>query len=375
MTRPRLSTQRFSLPRLRDVGWMLLLLAAATLVGYVFDMMGLVTENITSAYILATLVCAVVTANLPVSALMSVAGVVLFNFCFATPRYTLAFAPVYGPTFVVMLVTALLASTLANLLHEQARRATQAIREREETALIAKNEQTRANLLRSIGHDLRTPLTSISGAASLLQSDLDRIDPAKRHELLADIEENASWLSNLVENLLAVTRVENGTLRLQSEPELLDEVVAEAIGHLPDTGARRRVTVRTDDGVLMAKMDARLIMQVVVNLLDNAAKYAPAETPVTVTVRRDGADVTCEVADEGPGIPDAEKGRVFEQFYTVHGVTPVDGRRSLGLGLALCRSIVEAHGGRIWARDNEPTGAVFAFSLPAYDPPGLDGIA
>ena len=172
-----------------------------------------------------------------------------------------------------------------------------------------------------------------------------------------------------------MTRVENGTLRLQSEPELLDEVVAEAIGHLPDTGARRRVTVRTDDGVLMAKMDARLIMQVVVNLLDNAAKYAPAETPVTVTVRRDGADVTCEVADEGPGIPDAEKDRVFEQFYTVHGVTPVDGRRSLGLGLALCRSIVEAHGGRIWARDNEPTGAVFAFSLPAYDPPGLDGIA
>jgi len=112
MTRPRLGTQRFSLPRLRDVGWMLLLLAAATLVGYVFDMMGLVTENITSAYILATLVCAVVTANLPVSALMSVAGVVLFNFCFATPRYTLAFAPVYGPTFVVMLVTALLASKI-----------------------------------------------------------------------------------------------------------------------------------------------------------------------------------------------------------------------------------------------------------------------
>lgn len=122
----------------------------------------------------------------------------------------------------------------------------------------------------------------------------------------------------------------------------------------------------------MAKMDVRLVVQVVVNLLDNALKYAPSDTEVSVTTRRSGSSIVCEVADLGPGVADAEKDRVFETFYTVSGVAPVDGRRSLGLGLSLCRSIVEAHGGRIWVRDNEPHGAIFGFSLPAFDP-ALEG--
>ena len=247
-----------------------------------------------------------------------------------------------------------------------------AAREREEATLLAKNEKLRANLLRSIGHDLRTPLTSISGSASLLLSDSSRIEPEKRTELLTDISENAHWLTNLVENLLAVTRVQEGTLDLKLTPELVDEVVGEAVGHLSHVArADHDIEVRSGDGVLMAKLDARLIMQVVVNLVDNAVKYAPKGTLIDVSVRRDGQRVVCEVADAGPGIPGAEKAHVFEEFYTVRGISPVDGRRSLGLGLSLCKSIVEAHGGRIWARDNKPQGSVFGFSLPAYDPPGL----
>ena len=125
----------------------------------------------------------------------------------------------------------------------------------------------------------------------------------------------------------------------------------------------------------MSRMDARLITQVVVNLVDNALKYAPGGTRIDVTFRRDGDSVTCEVADAGPGVPDAEKDQVFDMFHTVNGVRPVDGRRSLGLGLALCHSIVEAHGGKIWVRDNHPCGAVFGFSLPAYDPMADDADA
>ena len=247
-----------------------------------------------------------------------------------------------------------------------------ATREREEATLLAKNEKLRANLLRSIGHDLRTPLTSISGSASLLLSDSSRIEPEKRTELLTDISENAHWLTNLVENLLAVTRVQEGTLDLKLTPELVDEVVGEAVGHLSHVArADHDIEVHSGDGVLMAKLDARLIMQVVVNLVDNAMKYAPKGTLIDVSVRRDGRRVVCEVGDAGPGIPDAEKAHVFEEFYTVRGISPVDGRRSLGLGLSLCKSIVEAHGGRIWVRDNKPQGSVFGFSLPAYDPPGL----
>ena len=514
-------------PRSRDLAITGGLLVGATAAGYLFLALGFAPENITSLYILATLACAVATSNRLCAVGLSFASVLVFNFCFAEPRYTLVFAPIYGPTFLVMLATALISSMLTSHIKDQARlsaltayrtkvlfdtdqllaraeteddvlhvtarqlvklldrdvvlyaraadapsaegRGTprlaapfieqtdiatddtgvltegeaaiaqwvlknnkragagtstlpdshclylairahdevygvvgivvdgrpldafenstvlsligqcalvlegkRAARERQEAALLARNERLRANLLRSIGHDLRTPLMAISGSASVLRSDGAVLAPEKRAELLGSIDDNARWLINLVENLLAVTRIEDGSLKLNRVPELLDEVVGEAVGHTAGATSGHEVRVEPTDDLLMARMDARLIMQVVVNLVDNAAKYSPAGTLVDVRLERQGGSVACEVADEGPGVPDDEKDRVFEAFHTVHGVHPVDGRRSLGLGLSLCRSIVEAHGGRIWVRDNHPRGAVFGFSLPACAVPDSD---
>lgn len=231
---------------------------------------------------------------------------------------------------------------------------------RQEAALQIRNEKLRADLLRSISHDLRTPLTSISGSAGLLADQGDSLSPEQRHKLYADIHSDSLWLLSTVENLLSVTRMEEGRMALHLKPELLSEVVGGAMQRLEKYGSTHHLRVEQEDDLLMARIDARLILQVLTNLIDNAVKYTPPGSEIAVrTLRRDGM-VAVEVADTGPGIPDADKEKVFEMFYTSAGS---DARRGMGLGLALCKSIVNAHGGTISVSDNVPHGAVFAFTL------------
>ena len=236
-------------------------------------------------------------------------------------------------------------------------------KERERAAVLAKNEQLRANLLRSISHDLRTPLTSISGNAGNLLANGKEIDEATKHQIYADIYDDSLWLINLVENLLAVTRLEEGRMTINLTTELVGDVIAEALKHVHPKSEKQKITVIQPDDLLLAKMDARLIVQVLINLLDNAIKYTPSDSQITVTAKRDGERVCIGVADNGAGIPDEQKSRIFDRFYTGTGKI-ADCRRSLGLGLSLCKSIVGAHGGEITISDNVPHGAVFTFTLP-----------
>ena len=237
-------------------------------------------------------------------------------------------------------------------------------KERERVAVVAKNEQLRANLLRSISHDLRTPLTSISGNASNLISNGNVIDNATKTQIYEDIYSDSLWLINLVENLLAVTRLEEGRMNINLTTELVGDVIAEALKHIHTKSEKQKITVIQQDDLLLAKMDARLIVQVLINLLDNAVKYTPSDSQITITAKRNGEMVCVSVADNGHGIPDEQKSRVFDMFYT--GSTKIaDSRRSIGLGLSLCKSIINAHGGEITVTDNTPHGAIFTFTLPA----------
>lgn len=238
-----------------------------------------------------------------------------------------------------------------------------ALREREETALLAKNEQLRANLLRSISHDLRTPLTSISGNADVLLNNFAYMDDESRKKLYADIYDDSLWLINLVENLLSVTKIEDGTMKLNRSEELIDEIIHEALQHVNLRKKEHVITVEESEDFLLVKVDARLIMQVVVNLVDNAVKYTPPGSEIHIRSWQQEAQVVVEVADHGDGIPDDAKERIFESFYVVESGV-VDSRRSLGLGLSLCKSIVAAHDGTIEVLDNEPKGSVFRFTLP-----------
>lgn len=240
------------------------------------------------------------------------------------------------------------------------------VRAKQEVEEQARQEALRANLLRAISHDLRTPLTSISGNAGILMESGDSLKEDTKRRLYTSIYDDSMWLINLVENLLSITRMENGAMKLNIQPELLEEVFGEALAHLDRAAARHTIAAQLDDDLLMADMDARLVVQVVINIVDNAVQYTPEGSRITLSAHRMGELVQVEIADDGPGITDGAKDKLFDMFYTVDNVRG-DGRRSLGLGLALCKSIITAHGGSIWVEDQPPHGAKFCFTLRASE--------
>jgi len=236
--------------------------------------------------------------------------------------------------------------------------------EKERSAILAKNEQMRANFLRTFSHDLRTPLTSISGYASTLLSNYDKLDDETRKQIFSDIYDDSQWLINLVENLLSVTRIEEGRMQLNSSVQLMEEVIDEAIRYIVRRKTSHEIPVHYEDDMLLSKVDPKLIMQVIVNLVDNAIKYTPEGSHIRITAKKQDGFVQVSVADDGPGIPDEIKPRIFEMFFTGN-TSLVDSRRSLGLGLFLCKSIVTAHGGDLTVTDNEPHGSIFTFAIPS----------
>ena len=234
--------------------------------------------------------------------------------------------------------------------------------EKEKNAVLAKNEQMRADLLRAISHDLRTPLCSISGNADMLVNNGDRLDEATKAQIYTDIYDDSEWLIGVVENLLSITRLNDGRLKIKFTDQLLDEVIAESLRHINKKHDEYKIVTDCEELVL-ARMDVRLIIQVLVNLIDNAIKYTPPGSTICIRGSKADGKAQISVEDNGPGIPDEMKPHIFEMFYT--GKTTIaDSHRSLGLGLALCRSIIEEHKGTLVLTDHAPHGCNFIFTLP-----------
>ena len=234
--------------------------------------------------------------------------------------------------------------------------------EKEKNAVLAKNEQLRADLLRAISHDLRTPLCSISGNADMLLSNSNRLDEATEHQIYTDIYDDSEWLIGVVENLLSITRLNDGRLKFKFTDQLLDEVISESLRHINRKHDDYKIVADCEELVL-TRMDVRLIIQVLVNLIDNAIKYTPSGSVICIRgIKKDGK-AQISVEDDGPGIPEEMKPHIFEMFYTGK-TTVMDSHRSLGLGLALCHSIIEAHNGTLILTDHDPHGCNFIFTLP-----------
>lgn len=235
--------------------------------------------------------------------------------------------------------------------------------EKQAVEMETQRERLRSNLLRAISHDLRTPLTSISGNATILMEKSISLKEEERQEMYNAIYDDSMWLVNLTENLLSITRIENGTMHLQMDAQLLADVFQEALAHIDRQAKEHRITTELPDDLLMARMDVRLIVQVIINIVNNAIKYTPAGSHIVLRAERWGSMVEVSIADDGPGISDEAKAHLFDMFYTASQGNS-DNRRGLGLGLSLCRSIVSAHGGTISVTDNSPHGSVFTFTLP-----------
>ncbi|MBQ3078725.1 MAG: ATP-binding protein [Clostridia bacterium] len=245
----------------------------------------------------------------------------------------------------------------AALALERLRSLQQQVRSREETT----RERYRGNLLRAISHDIRTPLSGIMGTSEMLMASTDRDDP--RYAQARDINQDAQWLHNMVENILNLTKLQDGKLVLHKQPEAVEEVVGAALTMMEKRLPGRNIDVEMPDNVVMVPMDARLISQVLINLLDNADKHTAQDRQISVSVCTDEKNVCITVADRGKGIPERDLPHIFQMFYTAHTQIP-DSRRGVGLGLAICQSIVEAHGGNIRAENRKDGGAAFTFTLP-----------
>ena len=236
------------------------------------------------------------------------------------------------------------------------------VADREKIRLAMEREQQRGTLLRSVAHDLRSPLTALSGAGNLLADNYDELSDSERRKLASDISEEIVWLTDLVENILNMTRISEQKIVLHKQDEVIDDVVGEAVKHTERLLRDRRFEVTLPEEVMTAPMDGKLIAQVIINLLENAARHTPPDSDIALRVEV-GTCLRVSVADTGGGIPAAIRDHLFERFVT-QDQKIVDGRRGLGLGLSICKAIVEAHGGSLTVTDNIPTGSVFTFTLP-----------
>ncbi len=324
--------------------------------------------------------------------LTAILSVLSYDFFFIPPYYTLAVDNGrHVVTFVVMFVVAVVISSLTRRIREQADAARareertlhlyemtrelysereRITREAEAARVEVETERLRSSVLSSVSHDLRTPLAVITGAATTLLNESAAVEgchdggtpmpPAAQRDLLSAIYDESVRLTRLVGNLLDMTRLTAGALKVNKEWQSIEAVVGAAIGRVEDRlgGRALRVHVPAD---LLVPFDAVLVEQVLINLLENAAKYSPPGSPIEVSASRSGrSEVAIEVADRGPGVPAPERERIFDKFYRLPGTSS----GGAGLGLAICRGMVEAHGGRIGVEDRDGGGAVFRFTLP-----------
>lgn len=224
-------------------------------------------------------------------------------------------------------------------------------------------EQLQGNILRSLSHDLRTPLTGIAGSSSFMIESYDKLDKENMIHLLTGINTDASWLMRLAENLLSTTRIQDGKLQLNKKEEVVDDIVYEACNHMEKFMLNHPLEIHVPDQVITLLMDSHLIIQVLVNLLDNAVKHTESEALIEVSVYKENNYIVFEVSDNGGGIDPTILDSVFRGFIS-GTVKDADSHRGMGLGLSICKSIINAHDGTIMAFNNNNGGATFKFMLP-----------
>jgi len=341
---------------LRPYGWAAGLVGIATAVGAALRF-ALSLPDVAMLYVSAIVLVAVRHGRGPSTASAALA-VVSYNFFFVPPEYTFDVAhPSHLLTFAVMFAMGLLVSGL-----------TARIRSREGDArrveLRARTEELRSSLLSAVSHDLRTPLAVITGAATTLRDGGGALDEPRRAELLSTLCEEAERMERLVTNLLDMTRLDAGVV-IGREWVPLEEVVGTAIARVDARLGRRLVTTHLPPDLPLVSVDPLLFERVLVNLLENAAKHTPEGTPIEIgaAVKDDAVEIS--VSDRGPGLLPGAEEQLFEKFF--RNAQP--GAAGVGLGLSICRSIVEAHGGTISARNREGGGAVFRVTLPSTGAP------
>ncbi len=305
-------------------------------------------------FVLAVVCIARFTTGYLYSVIASFVGVVCTNYIFTYPYLSLNFTIAgYPLTFIAMLAVSIITSAL-----------TTQLRDHERLRAETEKEKLRANLLRAISHDIRTPLTSIVGSVSVLRDNGSKLSEETKDELLGHVQEEAQWLITMVENLLSITRINNdGSAAISRQPEVLEEVVGGAVQKFRGRHSAVRVVVEFPEQIAVVSVDPILIEQVLINMLENAVVHGKNTTEIRVSFRQDMENVTIILQDNGGGVDPAVLPHILEDSYAKIRDQRSDTRRNMGIGLSVCRSIIAAHQGAIFARNTEH-GAEFSIVLP-----------
>lgn len=317
------------------------------------------TANIALIYILALFLIVRLTDGYLYGIVASLVAVICVNYLFTYPFFALNFTLTgYPITFLEMLAVTLLTSTMTAHMKQQS----QIIAERDRQLAEAEKEKMRANLLRAISHDLRTPLTTILGSSSSYLENRDILSEEEKSAMIGQVQEDAVWLLNMVENLLTVTRIQNKETKVKKTEELVEEVMAAAIQRIKKRIPDAQIEVSVPESFLMIPMDAVLIEQVLINLLENALVHAHSTKPILCYVQEHADAASFHVRDFGVGIAPERIQTIFDGM-PYSGNERSDSSRGIGIGLSICKTIIHAHGGMINVVNHEQ-GAEFYFTLP-----------
>ena len=311
-----------------------------------------VDEHVTTLFAFGAFLTALLTDGYIYGIISALASAFLINFAFAFPYFSFDFTiPENAISALVMVTIALITSTL-----------TTKLKEIEKIKADGEREKMRANLLRAVSHDLRTPLTTIYGSSSLILENRE-IESEQRQEILRGIKEDSEWLIRMVENLLSITRVDGGTVSIIKSPTVLDELIDSVVLKFKKRYPGEQLTLNLPNELLVIPMDALLIEQVILNILENSVLHATGRSKIELKVSSSHGKAIFELSDDGCGIDEDRLPRIFSGYYEDES-RPRDSRgRNAGIGLSVSAAIVSAHGGEITAKTLREGGIMFRFAL------------
>lgn len=317
--------------------------------------------NLTMFYILGIVIVARYTSGYVWGFLFAIASVFCINYFFTYPYHNFNMTlEGYPITFIAMLIIYIITSALTTDLKEQA----QILAQQEKELMDAQKEKMRANLLRAVSHDLRTPLTGIIGNSDSYLEMEDELSKEEKYHIIENIKSDANWLLNMVENLLSVTRIDNDTTKVKKYMEPVDEVVSSAVVRFKKRFPDAKLKVKLPDNFVMVMMDATLIEQLLINILQNAHIHSQTVKPIELSVEEYSTKVWFSIRDHGIGITEERLDTLFDgEGYNRDNDIKADGYKGMGIGLSICKTIVKAHGGDIKVR-NHDEGSEFYFYLP-----------
>lgn len=338
----------------KDTAYTAIILCIATVVCFLIRTMNDSVIVIAMSYLLAVAIISRITDGYFYGIISCVIGVFCDNYIFTYPYFNLNFSiPTYPMSFLSMFAVSLIICTM-----------TTQLKEKESLMVEANMEKMRSNLLLAVSHDLRTPLTSILGASSAILDNYDMISKEDRMKLLREVHEEADWLIRMVENLLFITRMQNEAAHLMKRPEVAEEIVSEAVVKLKKRYPEAPIHIKVPDEILLVPMDAMLIEQVIMNLLENAIRHSETATRIDLIISCLGHSVRFQVIDNGVGIQNQILPHLFDGLARTSKNTRMDTTKDMGIGLSVCKSIIQAHEGSIEAHNNTEGGACFSFQLP-----------